>query len=73
MGDAGDGPADVRGGQQFPFGVGRAHDATLTSFSASRDGSLKDVELPRELSTRDPGGRQRHRRSLAARDSVANN
>ncbi len=51
MGDAGDGPADVRGGQQFPVGVRRAHDATLTSFSASLDGSLKDVELPREPST----------------------
>jgi len=34
---------------------------TLTSFSASLDGSLKDVELPGELSTRPPPGRQRHR------------
>ena len=44
MGNAGDGPADVRGGHQFPVGARRAQ-VTLTSFSASRDGSLKDVEL----------------------------
>ena len=55
MGDPGDGPADVRVGHQFPVGARRVWgcaQVTLTSFSASLDGSLKDVELPRELNTR---------------------
>ena len=48
MGDAGDGAVDVRCGHQFPVGARRGwrvHEETLTSFSASLDGSLKDVEL----------------------------
>jgi hypothetical protein len=51
VGDAGNGPADIRRGHQFPVGVSRVGSAQvpLTSFSASLDGSLKDVELPGSL------------------------
>ena len=49
MSDPGDGSADVRCGHQLPVGAWRAHEATLTSFSASLDGSLKDVELSGSL------------------------
>ena len=49
--DAGNGAAYVGRGHQFPVGVRRVGgaQATKTSFSASLDGSLKDVELSGSL------------------------
>ncbi len=70
MSDAGDGTADVGGGHQFPVGARRAHGETLTSFSASLDGSLKDVELPRKLNTSDPVVRHRHYRAVSGSRST---
>ena len=66
MGDAGQGPGDVAGVEHGAAGVRARSRRVLrlgagtscrTSFSASRDGSLKDVDRRRPYQPRGPGAR----------------
>ena len=76
VGDAGEGPGDVTGvengaalGNGWSLGGGcvggwvRGHHQIRTSFSASQDGSLKDVDRGRQYQPRTKGQEDPHRES----------